>query len=154
MRNNSICLALLVFMGYGVAAGCAASHQQSPSQEVKAFFVVGQEINFSGFRDLSPKCMDLSGYSRFMGIKYPSTQSVEILTAPPARPYQAFAVLESPPSHLPLGEETIHKLTDKAKNIGADAIILTCAPEAPSGSVTPASSQGKTVALAIKYRKF
>ncbi len=126
------------------AGGCAGVNETSSSDEVQAFFAAANEANFQGALSVSSRQADLSAYTPLMGIKYPPTTSVEILSGPPARSYKAFAVLQCSP---PL---VLSQFTDKAKAIGADAIII-C--QAPGGSgQTSANQPGKVEALAIKYR--
>lgn len=60
---------------------------------------------------------------------YPRTESVQILDAPPARQYEALAKLEATGSALPTlpNDKTgvLKELGNKAKSIGADAVIVT-----------------------------
>lgn len=69
-----------------------------------------------------------------------------MLSEPPSRPYQAFAVLQSPAtqSSPDVSPTVLAQLTNKAKAIGADAIII-CRPPA-------ADQAAKAEAVAIKYR--
>lgn len=131
--------------------GCAGTGEKSSSDEVKAFFMAANDANFLGLTCLSPQSKDLSAYSSFMGVKYPPTDSVEVLSGPPSRPYQAFAVLQGPASSSPSATPgRLAQLTTKAKAMGADAIILCPQPGGPeqTGTVRPA----KVEAVAIKYR--
>ena len=146
-------LPLLIFLAaLGLTSGCGALEQQSPSGEVKAFFVAANEANFLGVQCLSPKQLDLSGYSHLVGVKYPPTLAVDVLQGPPPRPYQAFAVLETsaPAPGGTYDSHSLEGLKDKAKAIGADAIIF-CGPQ--GGEVLPGlSNSSKLAAVAIKYR--
>jgi hypothetical protein len=78
---------------------------------------------------------------------------VDVLSSPPSRRYQAFAVLES---SIPYAAETydpglLEALKKKARAIGADAIIL-CHP-ADRLALMPGLQKASTVeAVAIKYR--
>jgi len=132
-----------------VAFGCAGVSETSPSHEVKAFFMAANEANYLGLMCMSPQYLDLSAYSSFMGVRYPPTDSVEVLSGPPSRPYQAFAVLQGPssPTDTP---DLLTQLTTKAKALGADAIILCRQPggSEPTDAVRPA----KVEAVVIKYR--
>jgi hypothetical protein len=128
-----------------LAAGCAAGvSQKSPPQEVRAFFLAAHEANFLGLSCFSPTHVDLSAYSHLLGVKYPPTAAVEVLTAPPARPYQAFAVLTGarPEAAADTGS-LIEKFRDKARTLGADAIVL-CQPGGTQGAAA-------LEAVAIKY---
>jgi hypothetical protein len=134
-----------------LTAGCTSMGSNSSSDEVRAFFVTAQEANYLGVLCMSPRQMDLSSYSHLMGIKYPPTHSVEVLNSPPSRPYQAFAVLESP---VPYASETydpalLEDFKNKARAIGADAIILF----PPKVEILPRrQNSAKMEAVAVKYR--
>ena len=93
---------------------------------------------------MSPQHVDLSAYTSYMGVKYPPTTAVEVLSEPPSRPYQAFAVLQSPApqSSQDVSPTVLAQLTNKAKAIGADAIIICSRP----------GQAAKAEAVAIKYR--
>jgi hypothetical protein len=57
--------------------------------------------------------------------KYPATTSVAILSAAPDRPCKAIAILETTgPVNTPL-PDLLESMRQKAKDIGADAIIPT-----------------------------
>ncbi len=114
-------------------SGCANVNQpaQSPevivgsqSQEVNAFFVAGNETRYRTLLTNSSGNVDLSAYSRQMGVKYPRTLQVDVLKAPPSRPYKSFAILECKPGPRSSSEEVLAGLKSKAREIGADAIIL------------------------------
>jgi hypothetical protein len=114
-------------------SGCAHVNQQSVSPEVKVtpqplevktFFAAGNEASYRGLQNLSSSIVDLSAYAHRMEIKYPRTFQVDVFKKPPLRPYKSFAVLECEPAPLSNPEEVVEKLTEKAREIGADAIIL------------------------------
>jgi hypothetical protein len=131
-----------------LACGCAGAGEKSDSDEVKAFFAAANEANFLGVACLSPQHVDLSAYTPLMGVKYPLTESVEVLSGPPSRPYQAFAVLQAnrasaSPSSQAIAPAVLAQLIAKARTIGADAIII-CPP--------PTAEAAKVEAVAIKYR--
>jgi hypothetical protein len=126
-----------------LVAGCGVIQQKSPSEEVRAFFLAANEAKFQGVKQcLAPHSLDLSAYAHLMQVRYPPTSSVEVLSGPPSRPYQPFAVLEGSGSLASgaAGTNLMEGLKNKAKEIGADAIII-CQPGA-----------AKTEAVAIKYR--
>lgn len=141
--GNRFCLPFFLVL---IAWGCAGVSEQYPSDEAKAYFAAANEANYLGVLCLSPQHVDLSAYTSYMGVKYPPTATVEILSEPPRRPYQAFALLQcsvsqSSPNNSPA---MLAQLTNKAKAIGADALIL-CTPPA-------AGQTAKGQAVAIKYR--
>jgi hypothetical protein len=145
-------VAICLFLGAAVMvfSGCAAVNLQSPSQEVKTFFVAGREANLMGVLCLSPTAMDLSAYDQQMGIKYPATLKVDVLNEPPSRPYKSFAVLESDSASYANHEKMLEEFKNKAREIGADAII-TChagAGQGPAGDWPTSKMQ----AVAIKYK--
>lgn len=130
-----------------LTAGCGVIQQKSPSEDVKAFFMAINEAKFLGAKQclspqLSPHSLDLSAYDHLMDVRYPPTLSVDVLSGPPSRPYQAFAVLEGPnPFNSTLAAASlIEGFKNKAREIGADAIII-CQSTAP-----------KIEAVAIKYK--
>jgi hypothetical protein len=126
-----------------LTAGCGGIQQKSPSDDVRAFFMAANEAKFLGARQcLSPHSLDLSAYAHLMNVRYPPTLSVDVLTGPPSRPYQPFAVLEgsNPLNSKVAGASLIEDFKNKAREIGADAIII-CQPTA-----------SKIEAVAIKYR--
>ena len=134
-------------------AGCGGVGRKSPPSEVRAFFVAANEANYLGVMSMSPNQVDLSGYTHLMGIQYPPTQKVDVLSSPPSRRYQAFAVLES---SIPFAAETydpglLEGLKNKARAIGADGIIL-CHPTDRLVLMSGLEKSSKIVALAIKYR--
>ena len=128
-----------------LASGCTTVELQDPPSDVKAFFVAGNKANLLALQNLSPNCVDLSAYDRQIGVRYPPTFKVDILRKPPSRPYKVFAVLEYDGS-----EGLMEGLKNKAKEIGADALIL-C--NAGSGQGLPGVSRTqKMQAVAIKYK--
>ena len=129
--------------------GCAGVEEKYPSDEVKAYFAAANEANYLGVLCMSPKQADLSAYTSYMGVKYPPTTAVEVLSEPPSRPFQAFAVLQGAAASESAAVQGVSptmlaQLTTKAKAIGADAIII-CRPPA-------AEQPAKAEAVAIKYR--
>ena len=134
---------LLLFLGLNVW-GCAGVDEKYPSKEAKTFFSAANEANFLGVQCMSPSRVDLSAYTSLMGVKYPPTTRVEVLSEPPSRPYQAFAVLQGDSASTDTSQNgasaVLAQLTAKGKAIGADAIIL-CRPQG-----------ARAEAVAIKYR--
>jgi hypothetical protein len=134
---------LLLLLGLSVW-GCAGVEEKYPSKEAKTFFSAANEANYLGVLCMSPNQVDLSAYTSLMGVKYPPTASVEVLSEPPSRPYQAFAVLQgdstSADDSQNVSPAVLAQLTTKGKAIGADAIILCRTPGA------------RAEAVAIKYR--
>jgi len=129
--------------------GCAEIDLKSPSQEVKAFFVAGKEAQYLALQCPTSGSVDLSAYSHLMEVKYPPTLQVDVLRQAPSRPYKSFAVLECEPASHSKPEAVMEDLKSKAREIGADAIIL-----CQSGSdqrLPGISPTGKMQAVAIKY---
>jgi hypothetical protein len=138
-----------LFLAALIFCGCAGTGvvEKSPPEEVKAFFTAGNEAVFRGLRCAPAGQVDLSAYAAFMGVKYPPTDSVEVLSQPPSRPYQTFAVLQYTESSAPSASGNprpgvLAQFIAKAKAIGADAIIMRQTPDCPTG----------VEAVAIKYR--
>jgi hypothetical protein len=132
-------------------SGCAGAKETTPADEVQAFFAAGREANFRGVMCLSPHQEDLSAYDSFADVKYPPTTSVDVLSGPPSRPYQAFARLQGPASSSgTVPPEALAQLTAKARAIGADAIILRQQPA--DSSPADARRPARVEAVAIKYR--
>jgi hypothetical protein len=130
-------------------SGCAETNRVSPSQEVGTFFVAGQEAQYLALECPTSGSADLSAYAHLTGVKYPRTFQVDVLREPPSRPYKSFAVLQYNPAPQAKLEEVEAGLKDKAREIGADAIILCqtgADPKLPG--LTPAA---KMQAVAIKY---
>jgi hypothetical protein len=142
-----VCLLAITVM---VLAGCAQYTVKSPSQDVKTFFVAANETNYLGTINLSPGAVDLSAYSHLAGVKYPPTYTVEVLSQPPTRPYKSFAVLEYDSPANPNTGAVIEGFREKAKEIGADAIVI-CQPGSNQGLAGLAPS-AKMQAVAIKYK--
>jgi len=140
-------LAVIILM-----AGCAGIAQKAPPDEVKAFFVAANEANYLGVQCLSPNQVDLSGYTHLMGVKYPPTQEVDVLSRPPSRPYQAFAVLEgsAPNTSETYEPSLLEGFKDKARAIGADALIFS--RPADRRGLPGLSNSSKIEAVAVKYR--
>ena len=124
-RGENVIVLVLVAVGLMVT-GCTAVNLKSPSAEVKTFFVAGHEADFLGTQCDRAGYVDLSAYSHLAGVKYPPTYKVEVLNQPPSKPYKSFAVLEYEPSATASGG-SLEGLTGKAREIGADAIII-CEP--------------------------
>ncbi len=150
MHNIASRLTFFLFLAAAVngVSGCAGISQRSPSQEVKAFFVAGNEAKYLALQCPSSGYADLSAYTHLMGIKYPRTFQVEVLRQPPSRPYQAFAVLECESTPNAQSPEVMAGLKDKAMEIGADAIILCQGPDQGLPGMPPTS---KMQAVAIRY---
>jgi hypothetical protein len=144
-------LTLLLFLGpvVLVASGCAAIELQSPPQEVKAFFAAGQQADLLGILCLSPNSIDLSAYSQFMQVQYPPTDQVDVLNHLPSRPFKSFAVLQCETSSPSKPDELMEEFKSKAREIGADAIIL-CSL-GPDRKIPALPPPGKLQAVAIKY---
>jgi hypothetical protein len=145
--------AFLLFPAAIFLAGCAGGEPRSSSAEARDFFAAANEANCSAVRCLSPNQVDLSGYTRFMGVKYPPTQKVDVLSCPPSGPYQAFAVLASPaPGAADHSDHNwLEDLKTQARALGADAIILS---RGADGDGVPGRQQScKIEAIAVKYRR-
>jgi hypothetical protein len=130
-------------------SGCAETKRVSPSHEVGAFFMAGKEAQYQGLECPGSGSVDLSAYTHLTGVKYPRTYQVDVLVEPPSRPYKSFAVLEYDPAPQAKSEEVEAGLKDKAREIGADAIILCqTGPDQKLAGIPP---KGKMQAVAIKY---
>jgi hypothetical protein len=145
--------AVMIFLLLGSAvmgiSGCGEINRRSPSQEVNEFFVAGKEAQYLALQCPTSGSVDLSAYAHLMQVKYPPTVQVDVLRQPPSRLYQAFAVLEfEPPPHT-MAEEVVERLKGKAREIGADAIIL-CQP-GPDQKLPGIPPTAKRQAVAIKY---
>jgi hypothetical protein len=149
-RLKGLVFLVLVTAGLVVVTGCAEYSLKSPSQEVKTFFVAGQEADYLGTLHDSSGCVDLSAYSHLAGVKYPPTLKVDVLNQPPSRPYKSFAVLEYEPASTSTSLRFMEGLKTKAREIGADAIII-CQPGVNQGlpGLPPST---KMQAVAIKYK--
>jgi hypothetical protein len=139
---------LLALAVLGVS-GCAEINRKSPSQEVKAFFVAGKEAQFLALQCPTSGSVDLSAYSHLMEIKYPRTFQVDVLRKAPSRPFKSFAVLESEPAPNSRPEEVVEELKGKAREIGADAIIL--CQGGPDQGLPQLPPNAKMQAVAIRY---
>jgi hypothetical protein len=142
---------IFLFLGSAVmgVSGCAEPNRVSPSQEVGAFFVAGQEAQYLALECPTAGSVDLSAYAHLTGVKYPPTFQVDVLKKPPSRPHKSFAVLEyNSTSQLAPGAVTA-KLQEKAREIGADAIIL--CQTGPGQKLPGIPAGGKIQAVAIKY---
>ena len=153
-------VSIFLFLALAVIgfSGCANVNQQgqsqevsvkSQSQEVKAFFVAGKEANYLALQSPTSGSVDLSAYSHLMEIKYPPTIQVDVLKTAPSRPYKSFAVLECEPAPNSRPEEVVERLKGKAREIGADAIIL--GPSGPDQVLPGIPPAAKMQAVAIKY---
>jgi hypothetical protein len=142
-------LTIFLFLSSAVMGvfGCAETNRRSPSQEIEAFFVAGKEAQFLGLQGLNSGYGDLSAYTHLMKVN--RTSQVDILRKPPSRRYQAFAELEYDPASPVKPEEEAAGLKDRAREIGADAIIL--GPFGPDQELPRIPSRGKLPAVAIKY---
>jgi hypothetical protein len=142
---------IALVMGSAVmgVSGCAETKRLSPSHEVGAFFMAGKETQYQGLECPTSGSVDLSAYAHLTGIKYPRTYQVDVLREPPSRPYKSFAVLEYNSASPSAPEGVTAGLQDKAREIGADAIILCQA--GPDQKLPGIPTGGKMQAVAIKY---
>ncbi len=135
--------------------GCVGGTESQSDAERRAFFAAAQHANLQGLTCMNPRqYVDLSGYAPYLGVKYPPTDSVEVLTKPPSRPHQAFAFLQcaGPAAVNPSGTlapGVLAELTTQAKAIGADAIIVKTGRDHTDQKNGEAD---KVEAVAIKYR--
>ena len=151
MFKIAYAITIFLFLGSAVmgVSGCAEINRQSPSQEVKAFFVAGKEAHYLALQCPTSGSVDLSAYSHLMEVKYPPTFQVDVLRQAPSRPYKSFAVLECEPASHSQPEAVMEDLKSKAREIGADAIIL--CQSAPDQRLPGIPPTGKMQAVAIKY---
>jgi hypothetical protein len=84
-----------------------------------------------------------------MEIKNPPTLQVDDLRQVPSRPYESFAVLECESAPQSRPEEVVEGLKGKAREIGADAIIL--CQGGPDQGLPKMPPTAKMQAVAIKY---
>ena len=84
-----------------------------------------------------------------MEIKYLPTIHLDVLRKAPSRPYKSFAMLECEPAPHSRSEEMLEKLKSKAREIGADAIILY--HTGPGQGLPELPPTAKMQAVAIKY---
>lgn len=66
-------------------------------------------------------------------LKFPPTSNVEILQSPPDRPYKVIAILETRGTGDHTLPDLIESMREKAKEIGADAILFQDVSEKTSG---------------------
>ena len=111
--------------------------------------MAGKEAQYQGLECPGSGSVDLSAYTHLTGVKYPRTYQVDVLVEPPSRPYKSFAVLEYNSTSPSEPEEVEAGLKDKAREIGADAIIL--CQTGPDQKLPGISSTAKMQAVAIKY---
>jgi hypothetical protein len=144
---------IFLFLGLAVlgVSGCGEGeiNRRSPSQEVKEFFTAGKEAQYLSLQCLTSGAADLSAYDHLTEVKYPPTFQVEVLREPPSRPHKSFAVLEYDPAPQAKPEEVVEGLRGKAREIGADAIIL--CPSGPGQGLSGIPPTAKKQAVAIKY---
>jgi hypothetical protein len=151
MSKIAYAVMLCLFMGSAVmgVSGCAEINRRSPSQEIKAFFVAGKEAQYLALQCPTSGAVDLSAYTHLMEIKYPPTFQVDVLRKAPSRPYKSFAVLECEPAPHSRPEEMVEGLKGKAREIGADAIIL--CQSGPGQGLPEIPPTAKLQAVAIRY---
>lgn len=152
---NTFNLSLFLLLPALIFCGCAGVAENHSDAERRAFFAAAQQANLQGLTCMNPRqYVDLSGYAPYLGVKYPPTDSVEILTKPPSKPHQAFAFLQcaGPAAVNPSGilaPAVLSELTSQAKAIGADAIIVRTGRDHTDQKNGGAD---KVEAVAIKYR--
>lgn len=56
---------------------------------------------------------------------YPPSVTVDMLEAPPARPYSEIGVIDAPGEPGALPSQVLAQIREKARGLGADAVILT-----------------------------
>jgi hypothetical protein len=151
MSKIAYAVMLFLFLGSAVmsVSGCAEIDRRSPSQEVKTFFVAGKEAQYLSLQCPTSGSVDLSAYTHLMEIKYPPTFQVDVLRKAPSRPYKSFAVLECEPAPYSRPEEMVEGLKGKAREIGADAIIL--CQSGPGQGLPEILPTAKLQAVAIRY---
>jgi len=93
-----------------------------------------------------------SGYTLLKNTQYAPTENVEVLFEPPIKPYESFAMIEARSYTVPRATipDLINELKNKAKNLGADAIIISN----KAGEVVYLGGQTAPTlnAIAIKYK--
>ncbi len=98
------------------------------------------------------------------GAAYPPTVFVEMLDAPPSRPYEQIGVIDAPGEPGALRAQVLARVTSRAQQLGADAVILQdlSHPAPPVTRLNPTTGMYETVGgqmipafkgIAIKYRK-
>lgn len=140
---------IFLFLGSAVIGVSGCAETRSPAQEADAFFLAGKEAQYLGLQGSTPGSADLSAYDHLVKVKYPRTYQVEVLREPPSRRYQAFATLEYDPAPQAESEAVMEGLKGKAREIGADAVILSH-PGSDQG-LSGKPPRGKMPAVAIKY---
>ena len=155
IRMNTFNLSYFLLLPVLLLCGCAGWTENQADAERQAFFAAAQQANLQGLTCMNPRqYVDLSGYAPYLGVKYPPTDSVEILTKPPSKPHQAFAFLQcacpAAVNHSgTLAPTVLSELTSQAKSIGADAIIVRTGRDQTNQKNGGAD---KVEAVAIKYR--
>ena len=151
MVRGACAVTIFLLLGSAVmgVSGCAEINRQSPSQEIKTFFVAGKEAQYLALQCPTSGSVDLSAYAHLMEIKYPPTLRVDVLRTAPSRPYKSFAVLETEPAPHARVEEVVEGLKGKAREIGADAIIL--CQGGPGQGLPGLPATAKMQAVAIRY---
>ena len=97
------------------------------------------------------------------GVSYPPSQNVEVLDAPPARPYVQIGDVEATGEPGVVRAQVIAQIRSQAQQIGADAVVLKdvsrTAPAAPRLNPTTGmyeTTGGQTIpaftGIAIKFR--
>ena len=140
-------------------SGCANVNQSGQSQqevilnpqseEVSVFFVAGKAAHYLALECPTSGSVDISAYTHLMEVKYPPTFHVDVLKKAPSRRYKTFAVLECKPGPQSRSEMMLAGLKRKAREIGADAIILCQGGQVKGLPEMPPTS--KMQAVAIRY---
>jgi len=152
-------VSIFLFLASAVTgfSGCANVNQsgQSPEvslnsqpEEVTVFFVSGKAAHYLALACSTSGSVDISAYTHLMEVKYPPTFHVDVLRKAPSRRYKTFAVLECKPGPQS-GSEMLEGLKKKAREIGADAIIL-CQGGSEKG-IPERLPTSKMQAVAIRY---
>lgn len=95
---------------------------------------------------------------------YPPTQNVDVLDAPPQRPYTEIGVINAPGEPGALRTQVVAQVREKAAQIGADAVILQDVSRTTPASqrLNPTTGQYESTGgllvpaykgIAIKYRQ-
>lgn len=127
-----------------LTTGCGGVRLKNPDPGVRPFFLAAQDASLLGLKHSCVGPVDLSAYAQLLGIKFPPTLKVDLLAGPPSQPFLPFAVLEGPANKDSLGE-----FQDKAREIGADALIICNLEDIQRGKCP---SSGRLEAVAIKYK--
>ncbi len=153
-------ISIFLFLAWAAigVSGCASVNQPGQSQEVRlntqsedinVFFVSGKAAHYLALECPTSGAMDLSAYTHLMEVKFPPTFHVDVLSKAPSRRYKTFAVLECKPGPNSNPEVMLEGLKKKAREIGADAIILRQGgPEKGIPQMLPTSTMQ---AVAIRY---